>query len=111
MSDDLPVCDCGYYRDVCGCPEPPPERAILTGLIAELRGYQEDLDATEHALDSFGGCLCDELGQADRCTMHNLRMVARMADRAEARLRTLQTPGGSAGADLTKGEGSDDADV
>lgn len=28
MSDDLPVCDCGYYRDVCGCPEPPPERAI-----------------------------------------------------------------------------------
>lgn len=41
MSDDLPVCDCGYYRDVCGCPEPPPERAILADLIAELYGYAD----------------------------------------------------------------------
>lgn len=63
-------------------------RAILTDLLAELREYQEDLHATEHALDSFGECLCDGEG-ADRCTMHNLGLVARMADRAEARLREV----------------------
>ena len=70
MSDDLPVCDCGYYRDVCGCPEPPPERAILTDLIAELR---------ERA---------PYYGPATMFVFQG------MADRAEARLRELDTPGG-----------------
>lgn len=57
-------------------------RDVLRDLIAELRAWSDS-----------------ELLNPDT-ELH----VNRMADRAEARLRTLQTPGGPAGADLKEGE-------
>lgn len=77
-----------------------PAERILTDLIAELRSAHQpmaDLDGEPRLCVQGCGVL----------PCHSLSAAAS----AEARLRTLQPPGGSAGADLTKGEGSDDADV
>lgn len=71
-----------------------PALLALTDLIAELRD--------EHRMDNGGYC--------ETCDVERWPCPSeRAADWAEARLRTLQTPGGSAGADLKEGEGSGDA--
>lgn len=74
---DIYICPtCGMVCDVCGCPpEPPPERRILTDLIAELVGD----DGDGHAITADGD---------DDCS------VCQMIDRAEARLH--QTTEGDA---------------
>lgn len=62
---DIYTCPtCEAINDVCGCPvPPPPERAILSDLIEELRGLSGD-----------GGTLF---------------LVDEALDRAEARLREV----------------------
>lgn len=69
---DIYTCPtCEAINDVCGCPvPPPPEREILTDLIAELVGD----DGDGHELTPDG----------DACT------VCSAIDRAEARLREVQ---------------------
>lgn len=78
---------CEHYHPRC---EARMLRDVLTDLIAELRAYQEDRDTTERLLASQGECLCDgKYPDVDRCTLHNTRQVASMADRAAARLREV----------------------
>ncbi len=101
MSDTCDVCEepavqwnrdtfDGPVKRACRRHTETPEN-ILQDLIAELRGYQEDRDATEWLMDSRGECLCDgESPEVDRCTLHNTRQVTSMADRAEARLHTAR---------------------
>ena len=77
---DLAEQRCQHSHADTACP-PPPERAILLDPIADLLDW-----------DSY----------------YCKAAAADFADRAEARLRTLQTSGGAAGADLKEGEGSGD---
>lgn len=80
-----------------------PERVILLDLISELR--------TEHTKGIFNPicncCVDDWMGETAMSSAWP-RESLKAAERAEARMQALQTPGGSAGADLKKGKGSDD---
>lgn len=107
MSDHLNDCDCCQRKlaalriagaiDGIHLRQRDAYRDILTDLIAELRGvFGTDAEAYGERIGTFPiGSHGDEVRQ--------------YIDRAEVQLRTLQTPGGPAGADLTNGEGSGDA--
>ena len=81
---DIYTCPtCGVICDVCGCPpEPPPERAILLDLIAELRKLHRPYPDLDGELR-----LCNE-----GCVGTTPCLTYRYADRAEKRLRELDTP-------------------
>ena len=70
MSDDIELTEeesAAFWEAINPRPIPPPERAILTDLIAELRELNQDRD---------GGMWADDVHDC--------------ADRAEARLKEVQ---------------------
>ena len=81
MSDDLPVCDCGYYRDVCGCPEPPPERAIRAAEAKFGVGHPRHGEAALGDLDTVQQLAADLTREAQET---GLNWVQELADRATA---------------------------
>lgn len=97
--DPLPkICGCAQDQLCSGRAGVELVRTILTDLIEKVHG-----SAFGHTpVASLGNYVCNSCDEVWPC--HTEKAI----DGAEARMRALQTPGDSAGADLKKGEGSGD---